>query len=344
MYEAAFSEGLRANGINVVESRVWRSPANLGRISEALPIAGPDAWIDSALLLARAKQHSPNAILFWHPTHVLRRTLHQTKKLGITTISYNNDDPFSPMLARNRSWRKRNRWKLYRRALTDFDLNFFYRPANVVEAVADRAAHTDLLLPYFVPTLNRPIELSSTETARFETDLVFVGHFEPDGRDRNLEALARAGMSVRVWGDNSWRRSTLTNSDVIPQPILRAGGADYQKALAGAKVCLCFLSKLNRDVYTRRCFEIPASGRVMLAERTHELLTMFKEDKEACFFSSREELIDKARLLVSDAALRGRIAEAGRARVWADGRDVTSTARSFLEKVKAARPELRKSA
>ena len=69
-------------------------------------------------------------------------------------------------------------------------------------------------------------------------------------------------------------------------PIEPVFGDDYAKALCGAKVCLAFLSKLNRDSYTRRCFEIPACGNVMLAERTADLCRMFKEDEEACFFSS----------------------------------------------------------
>jgi len=107
-------------------------------------------------------------------------------------------------------------------------------------------------------------------------------------------------------------------------------GSEYAKALCGANVCLAFLSKLNRDTYTRRCFEIPACGRVMLAERTSDLLRMFIEDKEACFFSSTDELIIKAKWLIDNPAIALQIAQAGMRRVWVDGHDVKSRVEEFL--------------
>ena len=117
------------------------------------------------------------------------------------------------------------------------------------------------------------------------------------------------------------------------QPIVPAYGDDYVKALQGGKVCLVFLSKLNRDTYTRRCFEIPACGRVMLAERTTDLQKMFKEDEEACFFSTNDELVKKVRWLLDNPDARQRIADAGRQRVWVDGHDVMSRAGEFLNHI-----------
>ena len=116
-------------------------------------------------------------------------------------------------------------------------------------------------------------------------------------------------------------------------PIVPAEGDAYGKALCGAKVCLCFLSKLNRDTYTRRCFEIPACGKVMLAERTDDLMQFFKEDEEACFFSSPEELVLKAQWLINSPDIRECIAQAGLRRIWADGHDVARRAKYFLSEV-----------
>jgi glycosyltransferase involved in cell wall biosynthesis len=140
-------------------------------------------------------------------------------------------------------------------------------------------------------------------------------------------------MRVKLWGGHYWSRAVLGDLYDHLAPIVPAEGDAYAKALCGAKICLCFLSKLNRDTYTRRCFEIPACGKVMLAERTEDLMRLFKEDEEACFFSSPEELVRKAQWLINNPDIRERIAQAGLRRVWADGHDVASRANYFLSVV-----------
>ena len=110
-------------------------------------------------------------------------------------------------------------------------------------------------------------------------------------------------------------------------------GEDCAKALCGAKMCLAFLSKINRDTYTRRCFEIPACGRLLLCERTDDLKKMFIEGEEAVFFSTREELVEKALWLLGNPIKIQQISEAGRKRVWADGHDVINRAKQFMELV-----------
>jgi len=62
-------------------------------------------------------------------------------------------------------------------------------------------------------------------------------------------------------------------------------------------------------------------------------MQLFKEDEEACFFSSPEELVRKAQWLINNPDIRESIAQAGLRRVWADRHDVTSRARKFLQKI-----------
>jgi spore maturation protein CgeB len=96
-------------------------------------------------------------------------------------------------------------------------------------------------------------------------------------------------------------------------------------------MALCFLSKLNRDEYTRRNFEIPATGTVLVSECTDALRTLFKENEEAIFFKDAHDLISKVRLLLDDECMRISIAKAGYERIWASGYDIDATAVRFLE-------------
>jgi hypothetical protein len=219
---------------------------------------------------------------------------------------------------------------LYLRCLSYFHFNFFYRRINIGEAEALGARNCHLLLPYFNPEFDRPIELQPSEKARFNADVVFAGHFEQDGRDKLLSAIIAAGFDTRIWGGKYWSNELLSSMGYKRGPVTPAIGRDYTAALCGAKVCLAFLSKLNRDTYTRRCFEIPACGGLLLAERTDDLLRIFDEDKEACFFSSKRELLEKLDWLMSNGSIRAEIARAGLQRVWRDGHDVKSRAKEFL--------------
>jgi hypothetical protein len=330
-YEQAFARGLRESGAEVIElGLAHHFDGFAGRVEQAFSFVGPAARRAGRAVIEAARRERPDYVLFWRPTHPLRSTLAALRAMGIPSISYNNDDPFSPRLAHESNWRARNVWRLYLKALPHFDFNFFYRRMNVEEALAHGARHADLLLPYFMPWQDRPVQLTADEEARFGSDCTFIGHFEDDGRDGDLLALAEAGHKVRVWGDATWRRSKLDGATLIPHPIEPALGDDYARALCGAKICISYMSKLNRDGYTRRCFEIPAARQVMLAERTTELTALFREDEEACFFSSREELLGKARQLLDEPEFRARVAAGGLRRVWADGHDVASRARQFI--------------
>ena len=108
-------------------------------------------------------------------------------------------------------------------------------------------------------------------------------------------------------------------------------------AISGTKIALCFLSKLNEDTYTTRNFQIPAMRTFMLSEYTPDLASLYEEGKEAEFFRSQEELVDKVRYYLQHESEREEIARAGHRRVLADGHDVVSRARQFLAVVEQLR-------
>lgn len=330
-YEDAFSKGLLENGVDV--SRFSTSEffsGYFGRVQLVLPVLGRSLFRLNRALLRTVNTERPDFVLFWRCTHILPSTLKTLRNAGIYIISYNNDDPFGPKVHRNTPWHHHLLWFWYLRSLSESDFNFFYRKINCIESNKYGAKHSVVMMPYFIPSKHRPIKLTKDELQKFETEVAFVGHYEPDGREHSIRALIEAGVQLKIWGGGYWTRHVLGDLFDCLQPIQPAEGDDYAKALCGAKVCLAFLSKLNRDTYTRRCFEIPACGRVMLAERTDDLTKMFKENEEACFFSSTDELVEKVKWLLANPEIRERIAAEGMRRVWADGHDVTSRAKEFL--------------
>ena len=331
IYEEAFARGLRGSGVEVVGFSTMPFFAHrFGRLQCALPLPSLSLLRLNRAIVAEAEEQRPDWVLFWRPTHILPTTVRKLNALAVRTASYNNDDPFGPKTHRNVPWHHHFLWYWYLKCLPVLDRNFFFRSVNCEESVKYGARQADVLMPYFRPWQDRPVELTTAERTRFEADVVFAGHYEPDGREIGIKALVAAGLKVKIWGGHYWDRAVLGDFYHSLAPIVPAEGDDYARALCGAKVCLTFLSKLNRDTYTRRCFEIPACGRVMLAERTADLTRLFKEDEEACYFSSTLELVEKAKWLVENPDIRERIAQSGLRRVWADGHDVTSRARGFV--------------
>jgi spore maturation protein CgeB len=193
------------------------------------------------------------------------------------------------------------------------------------------ARHVFLLRSWFAPSLHRPVNLTDADRARFGSDVTFVGHYEDDGRLQSLERLIAAGFRVRVFGAG-WDRAGARARAVLGKVDVVLGD-DYARAVCAAKIALVFLSRRNRDQYTRRCFEIPAMGTLMLAPRTPEMLSLYEENSEAAYFGSDDELVEQALRYVREDDLRARVAAAGRDRCLRDGHDVDSRARQFLRDV-----------
>ena len=333
-YEKAFSKALIDIGHEIVPFRTSDFFNGFaGKEQEAIPIPGSAMLRLNFSLLRFLHREKPDMFLAWRCTHLFPLTVNAINKMGISSVSYNNDDPFGPVAHGNVPWHHRLLWFWYKRALKYFRRNFFYRQVNVVEAKQLGASHAALLLPYFMPWQDRPFSLTESEKTQFACDVVFVGHYEADERVNYLRALVHAGLSVKLFGGKYWTPEVLGDMYSYFAPVIPAEGENYSKALCGAKICLAFLSKLNRDTYTRRCFEIPAHGCVMLAERTDSLLGMFEEDREACFFSSSEELVTKAKWLLENPDMARKIGKAGLERVWADGHDVKSRAAEFISAI-----------
>lgn len=324
-YEEVCAQALEKLGHEVGRYRWDRFfMSRLGTLQEKWLVGPAVVWLNQDLK-AYACAMRPDMIFLWRGAPIWPSTLQTLKaRTHALLVSYNNDDPFGPS-------RHSSLWRYFIAGIAEYDTNFVYRSVNVAEYRAAGARHTEVLLPYYIPELHKPIVLTPMDQARYRCDLVFAGHYEDDSRIECLRALVKAGLHVRLFGGKYWSHKVLAELADHFGTVAPVLGEEYVKALTGAKLCLAFLSRLNRDTYSRRSFEIPACGRLMVSERTHDLTELFKEDEEAVFFSSPAELLEKAKALLSDDRHCKTIAQTGRRRCVRDGHDVVNRMRQFCQ-------------
>jgi len=267
-------------------------------------------------------------VFVYRGTHITADSLKRIKQQhpDTTLVGYNNDDPF----AKGHHY---SLWRHFLKAVPVYDLMLAYRHHNLDDFLRIGAQRVGLLRSWYFPERNHPVSLSAADKSKYECDVVFVGHYEADHRKEYLEELVRRGFKLRLFGPGYEWDDVLVKSPDLRHlvPVGLVWGEEYNKALCGAKVALCFFSKLNCDTYTRRCFEIPATGTLMISEYSDDLASLYKAGEEADFFRTKEELIKKVRLYLDDENLRKTVSANGYRRVTLEGHDVVSRVKQVLE-------------
>ncbi len=183
----------------------------------------------------------PDLVFIYRGTHVCPRTIDFMKVDGCASVfGYNNDDPFS-------SDYSFYFWRSYKKCLSLYDHVFCYRKKNISDYASIGISNTSILKPYYVADYNYFIESIVPNHKIY--DVVFIGHFEDDGRDEAILKLCREGFVVKLFGTD-WERSSnypeLYEYMGSVEPIFD----DYNVVLNRSKIALAFLSKKNNDTYT----------------------------------------------------------------------------------------------
>ena len=339
IHEEAISNALESLGHSVIRFPWYRyfSPHGTGlsagiaassaRLQNKI-VAGPLVTRLNQDMVTMSLSRQPEALFVYRGTHIESKFLEviRTERPHTVIVGYNNDDPFS-------SKASRVLWRHFLRSIPSYDLMLAYRRGNIEDFRHAGALWVELFRSWFDEDVHKRLRLEPSDIERYGCDVVFAGHFEPDGRAQMLEAIAQAGFRLKIYGpehdwDRTIRRSRALGFLGAVKPVL---GESYGKAITGAKVALCFLSKLNRDTYTRRVFEITAFGSLLMSEYSDDLAALLKEDEDAVYFRSKEELVAKVRRYVLDDEGRNRIAASGYDRVHRDGHDVRSRARQLVK-------------
>jgi spore maturation protein CgeB len=270
--------------------------------------------------------HRPEIIFIYRGTHIFPNTIRdiKIKHPQIKLIGYNNDDPFSRDHIKYA-------WRHFLKGLSYYDIIFSYRKINIDEYKSAGAHKVELLRSWYLPWVHYPVNLSKSEKSIYGCDVVFVGHHEYDDRARLLNMIASLGLKLKIYGPYSGFGNSGWKGKFENFPLLKDIGDinyvrnnEYNLAISGSKIALCFLSKLNRDTYTRRCFEIPALGIPLFSEYSDDLAELFEDGIEIVLFRNEEELKEKIIYYLNRPDELKRIGENGYKRVIKDKHDVIS--------------------
>jgi spore maturation protein CgeB len=282
-------------------------------------------WRYNRDLVTAARRFRPGLAVVVKGAYIMPSTLRRIKKeTGAVVVNYATDDPFN----------KANATPDLVAAIPTYDVYACTKTAimdDVTRAGGRTVVHT---MVGYNPSIHFPEAAATADEARrFASDVVLVGGADRD-RLRDLEPLVAArDVALALYG-GYWNR------DPRFRPYARGFvmGREYRLALGGAKIALCLVRRANRDQHSMRSFEIPACGAFMLAERTDEHLAVFQEGKEAAFFSSPAELLEKIRYYLSHDDERQRIARAGHTRVTMGGHTYRDRLRELIRAAASAAP------
>lgn len=273
-------------------------------------------------LVRKIEENKYDFVFIYRGTHIFPETISYMRSLGSMVFGYNNDDPFGHDYTRYF-------WRHFIESVPFYNHIFVYRDKNIVDYSQLGYTQTSLLRSYFISSKNFIIQ--DIETSRYTSDISFVGHYENDGRDDFLKTILDLGINLKLFGPE-WDQSKHYKFFVRKCGFIKsATGLDYNLALNSTKIALVFLSKLNNDTYTRRCFEIPAAGTFMLATYTDDLNNLFREGIEADYFRNQNEMVKKIKYYLSHDEERKKIAVAGRNRLLREGHEIKDRARQIID-------------
>jgi spore maturation protein CgeB len=323
-------------GVNTITP--WREAIWLQRQLQRRLSRGSIVNKINEMVLAAARDFRPDIIWADKQEFLRAETLECIKKLGARCVHF-TPDPYFFL-----DWKQT---KLMNEAMSCFDALVYckdYETSNY-ESLGKPVFYMPL---GYCDETHRPMPSSDPQ---WNSAVGFLGGWEPR-RQQLLKSVSIVCSDLKIrgahWdflgdGRRTIRRRLIMKQfaggdnfsiarDSLLASYLHGGevyGDDYARALSGARIGLGFLRKVCPDQHTTRTFEIPACGSMLLSDRTRECQDFFAEGREAEYFDSPEELVDKVKFYTTHEDARAKIAAAGRQRCL-DGRY------SYLERMRDA--------
>ncbi len=295
------------------------------------------------LVLDHARDFRPELVWAEKQEFLRAETIEELREQGAKAVHFTPDPYFSL------DWK---RTRLMDEAMRAFDALVYCKSYEREQYEATGKPTVYMPLGY-CDEVHRPL---TSEDARWSCAVGFLGGWEPR-RESLLHAVAAAGFDLKIWGgyweflrDGQWtpRRHIILRQlagrdrfqfhrDKLLSRAHQGGEVyedDYARALTGSRIGLGFVRKVCPDQHTTRTFEIPACGSLLLADRTQEHQQFFEEGKEAEFFSSSAELLDKLKFYRSNEAARKGVADRGYRRCKDGGYAYVCRLRTVLDVMK----------
>lgn len=261
-------------------------------------------------LISLCKSKKYDLVFIYYSTLLYGKTIEKIKDTGCTVFMYCNDNPFS-------NHYKQYIWRHLKKQIPYYDIIYAYRESNINDYKLSGAKCVKVMYSYYIAERNYYIP--DEKIAMDIPEVVFIGHMENDDRKEYVKALLDEGIQVGV--NHTWSGFESRNSN-LHFFSRETATAHYNEVLNKAKIAIVFLSKLNGDTYTRRCFEIPAVKTMMIAPYTDNLAMMYKENEEIVFYKTKEEFVTKIKYYLSHSVEREIIALSGYERLMKSKNEV----------------------
>ncbi len=278
-------------------SEAYRGPLLIRKIKWHLHGKRPAALYPFSEQVLNACLAGADCLLSTGIAPLTRETLVRARDAGVSTVNFLTDDPWNP--AHHAKW--------FLDALPEYHAVFTPRRANIKDLQNAGCRYVEFLPFAYAPDMHTP-----SDTPQGNCDVFFAG-----GADRDrlpwISALMDANLDVALYG-RYWGRYRPTRR--LARGI--APATRLNRLAASARVCLCLVRRANRDGHVMRSFELAAMKSCMLVERTDEHIEMFGADRESVvYFDSKQEMVQKAKALLSNPAERTRLANAVYQRITA---------------------------
>jgi spore maturation protein CgeB len=310
--------GHTVRGVHTIEA--WKRASWLKRQMQRRLNRGSVIDNINRSVLDAARAFRPDLVWAEKQEFLRIETLAALRQLGARLVHFTPDPYFSL------AWK---RTPLLDKAIGYFDVLVYCKAYERQQYAALDKSLIYMPLGY-CDEVHRPL---SSDDPRSSCAVGFLGGWEPR-RQHLLHLVAASGIDLKIRGeywdflrDGKWtpRRHVILKQlagnarfhihrDELLGRAWQGGEVyadDYARALSGAKIGLGLLRTVWPDQHTTRTFEIPACGSMLLADRTDEHCELFEEGKEAEFFTSTEEFLDKVQFYCGDESATRRIARAG---------------------------------
>ena len=178
----------------------------------------------------------------------------------------------------------------------------------------------------FLPHAANPSIWGGDDVGSDIVDVIFVGdarhnmgHLPADrSRVDIVEAVARANVSLAVWGRGWEKLETTYKVGAAHRGLTLLPAAAVARAYRGAKIALNVHHAQMREGPNMRTFEIPSAGAFQLADYKPRMDDLFDIGTELAVYRDSDDLLTLIDRFLGDPLARRDITEAGRRRIERD--------------------------